>query len=63
MLYYISPPVVYSGSPVSFWVDPRSSQEMKNPTLPEFPMVEVRFNEYGVEFEGFIEETTVLPTY
>lgn len=31
--------------------------------MPEFPFVEVRLDGYGVDFEGFIEETTVLPTY
>lgn len=36
---------------------------MKSPTLPEFPWVEVRFNGYGVEFEGYIEEDTMLYPY
>jgi hypothetical protein len=37
---------------------------MKNPMLPEFPWTEVRFDGYGVEFEGFVEENTVLtPNY
>ncbi len=36
---------------------------MKSPTLPEFPWVEVRFNGYGVEFEGFVDEDVVLWSY
>ena len=36
---------------------------MKSPSLPELPWVEVRFNGYGVEFEGFVEEDTFLVPY
>ncbi len=63
ILYYLSPPVIYSGSEIAFWLDPRNAQRMKSTTLPEFPFTEVRINGYGVDFEGFLEEDTVLPTF
>ena len=29
--------------------------------MPEFPWVEVRLDGYGVDFEGYVEETTAYP--
>jgi hypothetical protein len=63
ILYNVMPKVVYSGSPIGFLLDPRSAQNKKSPAFPELPFVEVRLDGYGVDFEGFIEEDTVLPTY
>jgi hypothetical protein len=63
IMYYLSPQVVYSGSDVSFMVDPRYAHLKKSSTLPEFPFLEVRLNGYGVDFEGFLEENTVLNVY
>lgn len=63
ILYYLSPPVIYSDSPISFMIDPRSAQNRRSTTLPEFPFTEVRINGYGVNFEGFLEEDTVLSGY
>jgi hypothetical protein len=31
--------------------------------LPELPWTELRLNGYGVNFEGFVDDNTVLPTY
>ncbi len=61
ILYYITPQVVYDNSEFTFILDPRWSQDKKSTTLPEFPWVEVRLNGYGVDFEGYVEETTSFP--
>jgi IPT/TIG domain len=63
MLYFIQPPVMYYGSEITFWVDPRSAQSKKSTVFPEFPFTEVKLNGYHVDFEGFLEEDTVLSTY
>ncbi|TNV88211.1 hypothetical protein FGO68_gene8985 [Halteria grandinella] len=62
-LYYLMPPVIYSDSETSFWIDPRSAQNKKSTVFPEFPFTEVKLNGYHVNFEGFLEEDTVIPTY
>ena len=31
---------------------------MRSQTLPEFPFLEVRLNGYGVNFDGYVEEST-----
>ena len=62
-MHYLSPPVVYSGSEVAFFIDPRNAQDRKSTTLPELPWIEAHLNDYGVDFEGFIETDTRLPTY
>ncbi len=61
ILHYISPAVVYSGSDIAFFLDPRGAQDKKSTTLPEFPWTEVHLNGFGVDFEGFIEEDDRLP--
>jgi hypothetical protein len=48
---------------MAFFMDPRGAQEKKSTTLPELPWTEVHLNGYGVDFEGFIEEDTKLPTF
>lgn len=63
ILYYLSPPVVYSGSDVSFFIDPRLAQGKKSAVFPELPFTDVRINQFGVDFEDFIDETTVLEKY
>lgn len=60
-LYSMMPPVVYSGSETSFWIDPRYAQYKKSTIFPEFPFSEVKLNGYHVDFEGFLEEDTVIP--
>jgi hypothetical protein len=62
-LYFMSPSVVFGGSDVSFTIDPRDAQARKSTTLPEFPFLEVRLDGYGIDFEGFLEEDTLLPLY
>jgi hypothetical protein len=62
-LYQVTPRVMYYGSEISFWIDPRSAQNKKSPVFPEFPWIEVKMNEYHVDFEGFLEETTWLNPY
>jgi IPT/TIG domain len=63
ILHYISPSVLYSGLNIVFYLDPRNAQEKKSPTLPELPWTEVHLNGYGVDYEGFIDETTILPSW
>lgn len=54
---------MYYGSEVTFWIDPRSAQNKKSTVFPEFPFTEVKLNGYKVDFEGFLEENTVLSAY
>jgi hypothetical protein len=60
ILYNVLPQVVYNGSQIAFVIDPRNSVNHKSSIFPEFPFVEVRLDQYGVDFEGWIEENTVL---
>jgi len=60
VLYYIQPKVVYYGSDISFYVDPKSSQDV-NSIGNEIPFKEARINGFTIDFEGFIDESSVLP--
>lgn len=60
-LYYMVPKVMYHGSEVTFVVDPRSAQEQRRPG--DLPFVEARVDKKTVNFEEFINETTVLSAW
>jgi hypothetical protein len=63
ILSQISPQVVYNGSDIAFWVDPRSAQMRQDVVFPELPFYKVLIDGYGVDFEGYLDETTRLNTY
>ncbi len=58
ILYALQPPVVYYGSEASFWVDPRSTQQLKSSL--EWPFIEARIDGYILDYDGFVDESTYL---
>lgn len=60
-LHYISPAALYPGQEMAFWVDPRSTQNIKSPT--EWPFIDARINGYTVDFNDYVDETTSLSAY
>lgn len=60
IMHYLAPPVIYNGSEIAFWLDPRSAQHHRSTIKPEYPFVEVRLNGYSVEFEGYLLEDDVF---
>jgi len=63
ILHQISPQIVYNGSDISFWVDPRKAQARQDVVFQELPFYKVLVDGYGVDFEAFVDENTYLGTY
>ncbi len=62
VIYYVEPRVVYYGSDIGFQINPRGAQDANN-RGNEVPFLEARINGFTVDFEGFIDESTILPAY
>lgn len=63
-LYYLVPRVMHHGSEVSWVVDPRSTQEVKNAYELPFTSVKVGKQQMSLDdFSLFLNETSMLDTY
>lgn len=60
-IYYMSPAALYPGQEVAFWVDPRSTQNIK--AADDLPFDEARINGFTIDFEGYVDATTYLSAY
>ena len=58
-MYYIQPQVVYYGSDISFYVDPKKAQDVITKGT-EMPFQDARIDGFTVDFEGFVDDTSVL---
>jgi hypothetical protein len=57
----MNPPVAYFGANISYLLDPRSNSNLK--TSSGLPFEEAKLGEYLVDFENFIDSSTVLSGY
>ena len=49
--------MLYSGSDVAFWVDPKSALDVVEYGT-EWPFIDARINGYTINFEKFVDEYT-----
>ena len=61
ILYYIQPKVLYDGLDLGFFVDPKSSQNYKKSTDLFFSQATI--DGRTVDFDGFYDSLTTIPTY
>lgn len=59
LVYFLSPSTVYYGEEVSIYVDPKNVLAYRILEL-EFPFIEARIDGHLLNFEGWVDEFTVL---
>ncbi len=63
ILYYLSPPVVYQGSEVDCWFNPRNIMGLIKDRRPDYlPFINIKIGDANVDFEGFVDYETTFTT-
>jgi hypothetical protein len=61
ILYYLSPPVVYQGSEVDFWFNPKNVMNLiENLSTEAMPFINIKIGEANVDFDGFVDSLTTF---
>ena len=58
-LYYVNPPVVYSGAKVDIWFNPKSTMELiKDIASDNLPFINAKMDKALINFEGLVDSET-----